>query len=77
MVRAHSPPLPKNWGHANDGDPCSIVLCSAPTACVGLRTLRRYTGEKMRTRNEVAIADGALKERLGISFLRAPLGETA
>ena len=31
------------------------VFCSAPTACGGQRTLRRYTGEGMRTRNQCCI----------------------
>ena len=55
----------------------ALVLCSAPTASGGQRvssqflasvTLRRYTGEEMRTRNQVAIADGLAESGWGLAL---------
>ena len=50
----------------------ALVLCSAPTACGGQRTLRRYTGEEMRTRNQVAIADGLTESGWALALCELP-----
>ena len=54
-----------------------LVLCSAPTACGGERTLRRYIGEEMRTRNQVAKADGLAESGWGLALCELCLGNRA
>ena len=46
----------------------ALVLCSASTACGGQRTLRRYTGQEMRTHNQVATADGLAESGWGLAL---------
>ena len=45
-----------------------LVLCSASDSLWGRRTFGRFTGEEMRTRNQVAIADRLAEGGWGLAL---------